>query len=422
VGQISGVAAVMKALSLWATKADIDALREDLQAILVLADRAPRPAAVEAAAPEAVMTAADPGERSRPGWGWQFWTSIAVIVLVGAISTVLLRVDTFLIAWWLAPVIAWWSAFIIAGWPWLLSGAAAIALFAAWWLWWRLPKRQVDRLRAEITDAKARADVEDNFRKTIGQLLGGVAVLIAAGFAYLQFQQQQTSAHDLLISNQVAKGFELLGNKEKSVSQRLGGIYALESVMNNSDQYHQPVLEALCAFVRDETRTKTGDDPPTTEVQAALTVIGRRKAGAGFVDLSDARIPNAVLFHADLSGDFPNEADLTGVDMSGAILHGAKLTRATLTDAKLVGAHLPHADLGGADLTDADLSGADLQEAKLGGAHMENTKLNGADLRRAENFMEWQLEIACGDENTKLEPPLTIKPCPKHDGRTNTAS
>ena len=49
----------------------------------------------------------------------------------------------------------------------------AAGLIGAWWLWWRLPKRQVNRLSLKIRDAKARADVEDNFRKTIGQLLGG---------------------------------------------------------------------------------------------------------------------------------------------------------------------------------------------------------------------------------------------------------
>jgi hypothetical protein len=85
-------------------------------------------------------------------------------------------------------------------WHWWISGtiAAVAGLAGAWWLWWRLPKRQVDRLRLTIRDAKARADVEDNFRKTIGQLLGGAAVLIGAGFAYLQFTQQQAS-HELLI-------------------------------------------------------------------------------------------------------------------------------------------------------------------------------------------------------------------------------
>ena len=57
------------------------------------------------------------------------------------------------------------------------TGLAA-ALAGAWWLWWRLPKRQADQLRLTIRDPKARADLEDNFRKTIGQLLGGAAVLI----------------------------------------------------------------------------------------------------------------------------------------------------------------------------------------------------------------------------------------------------
>src|ERR1700756_3810199 len=93
-------------------------------------------------------------------------------------------------------------------------GTGSAILWGAWWLWWRLPKRQVDRLSLKIRDAKARADVEDNFRKTIGQLLGGAAVLIGAGLAYLQFSQQQQTAqqqftqqqqasHELLISNQV---------------------------------------------------------------------------------------------------------------------------------------------------------------------------------------------------------------------------
>ena len=72
---------------------------------------------------------------------------------------------------------------------WFVSRAAivvlaAVALWAVWWLWWRLPQRQISRLRLRIRDPKARADVEDNYRKTIGQLLGGAAVLIGAGLAY----------------------------------------------------------------------------------------------------------------------------------------------------------------------------------------------------------------------------------------------
>ena len=67
-------------------------------------------------------------------------------------------------------------------------------------------------LRLEIPDPKARADVEDNFRKTIGQLLGGAAVLIGAGFAYYQTQLTSQASRDQVISQQVSKGFEQLGS------------------------------------------------------------------------------------------------------------------------------------------------------------------------------------------------------------------
>jgi Pentapeptide repeats (8 copies) len=329
--------------------------------------------------------------------------------------------------------------------PWLLAGVVPVVALGAWWVWWLLPIRQVE-LRYRLSDAKARADVEDNFRKTAGQLLGGVAVLVGAGFAYLQFQQQQTSAHDLLISNQVAKGFELLGNKEKDLSQRLGGIYALEGVMNNSEQYHQPVLEALCAFVRDRTQPHLADSvagkvlkaitqtfsaglphrlqddlsSPAADVQAALTVIGRRKSGPGRVDLVGAYIARVELGYANLRGaDLRfaglSNASLIFADLRGAYLGGAYLSGAHLNFANLSGAHLDVANLHGANLGYGDLHRANLREANLHGAN-----LSYADLLGAKNLTQDQLDKACG-ENTKLDPPLTIKPCPVNSPAAGSA-
>jgi hypothetical protein len=94
-----------------------------------------------------------------------------------------------------------------------------------------LPKWQAKKL--DISNPKDRVDVEDDFRKTIGQILGGAAVLIGAAFAYLQFtdQQQATHAqlqasHDLLISNQVSKGFEQLASDK--IAERLGPCQSAE--------------------------------------------------------------------------------------------------------------------------------------------------------------------------------------------------
>jgi hypothetical protein len=80
--------------------------------------------------------------------------------------------------WWLWSRMSpkWDSRTVIA------IAILMVALLATiWWLWWRLPKWQVARLT--LWETKARADVEDNFRKTIGQTLGGAAVLIGAGMA-----------------------------------------------------------------------------------------------------------------------------------------------------------------------------------------------------------------------------------------------
>jgi uncharacterized protein YjbI with pentapeptide repeats len=282
---------------------------------------------------------------------------------------------------------------------------SAIAALAFWW-WW--PKWQVDRSAPEISDPKARADVEDNFRKTVGQFLGGAAVLFGAWLVFLQFSQQQQTAqieqqqaaqrqqqavHDLLISNQLSKGFEQLASDK--VAMRLGGIYALEGVMNTSErpeQYRGPVLEMLCAFVREYTIGKTVFEKPAIDIQAALAVIGRRK-GQELPDLAQVNIRGANLSGANLRGADLDSANLNSAYLSGAYLSGANLLGANLTGANLTSAHLGRVDLTGADLTGANLgladlngahlSGANLTDANLGGTNLRSADLSGADLRGA---------------------------------------
>ena len=164
---------------------------------------------------------------------------------IGRIAVVITVVTAVLVLPW---ALAWpWLRNLLAGqWPtWIVIAvaidAALLLLAAIWWLWWRLPERQVARLT--LWETKARADVEDNFRKTVGQALGGAAVLIGAVAAYLQFTQQQQairgqlqSAHDLLISNQVAKGFEQL-SRDSRLGQRNDrplAVQVIDSLMNGA--------------------------------------------------------------------------------------------------------------------------------------------------------------------------------------------
>ena len=82
--------------------------------------------------------------------------------------------------------------------------------------------------------------------------------------------------------------------------------------MNNSTDYHQPVLEALSAFVRMGTETATGKGPPANDIQAALTVMGRCISGFNErnLNLAKAHIPKADLSNAHLSSAHLGDADL----------------------------------------------------------------------------------------------------------------
>ena len=375
----------------------------------------------------------------------------------------------------------------------LLIVVGSVALLVGICAWWLVPKWQMQSVR--VPDPKDRADIEDNFRKTVGQALGGLFILLGAGLAYLQFteqqrnsqqqftaqqeasrqqftaqqetarqqlEEQQKASRDLLISNQVSRGFEQLASKD--IVMRLGGIYALEGVMNTSEQYHQPVLEALCAFVRGSTRTDTGEGPPATDIQAALTVISRRVTigtmETNRVDLANAHIPQSSLLRADLTAGDLSHANLNGANLNGtnmlgthleyALLRGAYLTGANLitillgaadlTGANLIysnlsgahlnqtnltGANLSHTNmtnaeasarlnhaillLRGANLTDANLTGAELQEADLSGGDLSHANLSRADLTGAK-ITQAQLDKACGT-GAKLDPGLTLNPC-----------
>ena len=98
---------------------------------------------------------------------------------------------------------------------------AMVLLCGIWWLWWRLPKWQVSGLALKIRDPKARADLEDNFRKTVGQALGGAAVLIGAAFALFQFLQQQKAAQE---QQQTAQNQFSSSKKRRTISNQQSGV------------------------------------------------------------------------------------------------------------------------------------------------------------------------------------------------------
>jgi uncharacterized protein YjbI with pentapeptide repeats len=198
------------------------------------------------------------------------------------------------------------------------------------------------------------------------------------------------------VTDRYTKAIEQLGSKELDV--RIGGIYALERVARDSPRDHPTVMEVLTAFVREHSREHlpdaVGDEPGTEatermtrpDVQAAVTVVGRRDRGHDRqqISLAGADLPRADLTSANLVSAYLHAANLGFANLTGADLTGADLTYADLTRALLAGANLTHAHLSGADLTRALLADANLVGAQLAEADLTSAHLNGADLTYAD--------------------------------------
>jgi hypothetical protein len=215
------------------------------------------------------------------------------------------------------------------------------------------------------------------------------------------------------VTERYTKAIEQLGSDKLNI--RIGGIYALERIAADSARDHPTVMEVLGAFVREHTRRggqrrligawcggrwagsqSTKPRPPDADVQAALTVIGRRTtdhdtrlidlAGVDLTlaDLNNAELAGAELERADLAGAKLIGSNLDAVDLCRANLVGANLAIAILTSANLTGAYLSRAWAPGADLTDAGLIDADLTCADLTRANLTRADLTDANLTRAD--------------------------------------
>jgi hypothetical protein len=215
-----------------------------------------------------------------------------------------------------------------------------------------------------------------------------------------------------------------LGDKD-NLEVRLGGIYALERLMADSPRDQSTIPEILAAWIRERTTSLTPvPQRIPTDVQAALTVLGRRtpfeaerpidlrRTVLPKADLSAAHLENAILLYArlerallrrvHLEGAFLGRAHLEGADLGQAHLEGAFFDEAQLQGADLGGANLQDARFYWAHLEGADLSAAYLDGAFLDGAHLEGANLKGADLGSAKGLTQSQIDSATVNERTKL--------------------
>ncbi len=137
------------------------------------------------------------------------------------------------------------------------------------------------------------------------------------------------------VTDRYTKAIEHLGSDKLDV--RIGGIYALERVARDSIRDHPTVIEVLAAFVREQgppAENSAPDNPlqaPRPDVQAAITVVGRRdpRRDSEQINLVRSNLTGANLRRAGLPGATFFEADLTRIISSKPTLPAPYFTGPT---------------------------------------------------------------------------------------------
>ena len=308
-----------------------------------------------------------------------FFATLSLIALGFALRsgmhTVPLRTFSF------SPA-AWW---VVLGGCFLALAVLTIRVF---------PSHLVDRtIAAKKMQPPTTAEylrAENDVRATLLQGLGALVLLLGVFIIW----QQLVANHENQVADRFTRAIDQLGTD--SLDVRLGGIYALERIANGSPRDYGPIVDVLTGFVREHapwprgnglpsSKSPASESPaprPPADVQAALTVLGRRVIPQDWqgphLDLSQTDLRGADLRAAQLEGTY-----FTAAHLEGALLNGAHLEAAILSRTHLAGADLTAAHLEGTFLTDARLEGASLVSAHLEGASLDAAHLEGAHLGEA---------------------------------------
>ena len=284
------------------------------------------------------------------------------------------------------------------------------------------------------------AQEKSDLVRILVQTLGGVIVLLGLYFTWRRVTAAEKTVAISLegqITERFTRAIDHLGATDdagnKKLEIRLGGIYGLQQIAQDSDKFYWQIMEVLTAYIRmnapvrpslpplapppkrlllhlrelasklrsfnasalmrqkrqEELRPTTAriirrrPPRPPADIEGALLALAHRKYsyGAGEDRILDLR-------RTDLRG-----ANLSNFNFNGAWFDHSRLDGATLSGGQFIGAdfsscHLEGVSLGQCHLEDADFSHAHLEGVWLGGAHLEGaffyrSHLEGASLYQA---------------------------------------
>jgi uncharacterized protein YjbI with pentapeptide repeats len=248
------------------------------------------------------------------------------------------------------------------------------------------------RKHAAQLGLQERLELTNEYRRTVAQIVGGIAVLVGLYFTW----QQLSATHETLQLNQRAavnerftKATEQLSNQQRSI--RIGGIYAFQQIATDNPGMRAPIIQLLSSFLAESAQWKSDSqqsERPPADIQVTIHVISAVPRGKTMIvlrglDLRGGQLAEVDFRNMDLGDAHFENSNLTGADFTGASLSGthfdsADLSNSKLDSVKLIGAHFRNSRLHRATLTKSDLRGADFAKADFSGADLRSSEVSEA--------------------------------------------
>jgi|ERR1051326_1065197 uncharacterized protein YjbI with pentapeptide repeats len=218
----------------------------------------------------------------------------------------------------------------------ILSGFAALMTLI---LWLQAPIWMTSHF--DLPNAKDRAEIQDSFRKSIAQALGGLALIATFAWTLTKDRETLNQARIQQANQQYVEAAKLL--KETAPQGRMAGVYALEQAARLQPEFRTTVIAILAGFLR----AKGHSDPPASiphreridpDAQAAISVLADLNAGERPIPI-DFR--NAYLVGGKFADNRNGKLNaFSKANFQAAILYGAQFNKLDLTDTRFDGSSM----------------------------------------------------------------------------------
>ena len=217
--------------------------------------------------------------------------------------------------------------------------------------------------------------------------LGGLFGVYMAILRTKTTERQTHTAEEGLITDRINKAVEGLGKSnqkdEPVVEIRLGALYALERIAQDSIRDHMQIIEILCAYIRTNSPNNNKTKRLREDIRAALTIIGRREGwteGKERLKIEKKQEYHLDLSNCDLQGVNARDANFSGADFNYSNLTGTQFFQANMSRTIYMGADLSRVSFNSADMSSARLFRAIIHKTSFNGAKMHNTNMHDATI------------------------------------------